>query len=74
MAARNKVANVECLLTHKEIARLLTERGYPTTAKVAWHLERQAIRKIASEPLIQRLAEEMGFHASVKHFENCGEA
>jgi hypothetical protein len=32
------------------------------TAKIAWHLERQALRKIANDPVIRQLAEEIGLH------------
>jgi hypothetical protein len=60
MAAHNKTGAVQCMLTHQEVAAILTERGYPTTAKVAWHLERQALRKLALDPIIRRLARDMG--------------
>lgn len=60
MAAQNKTGQVDCLLTHKQVAEILTEQGYPTTTKVAWHLERQALNKLANDPLIQQSAEDMG--------------
>ena len=58
--ANNRDGEVECFLTHKEVAEILTKRGYPTTSKVAWHLERQAFRKIANHPIIRALAKDMG--------------
>lgn len=60
MSAHNKTGKIKCQLTHKEIAELLTARGHPMTAKVVWHLERQALRKLASNPSMRRLAKELG--------------
>jgi hypothetical protein len=60
MARQNQFAQVECALTHQQIADILNARGIPMTAKVAWHVEHQALRKLATDPEIQRLAEEIG--------------
>jgi hypothetical protein len=59
MAAYNNTGGILCDLTFTQVAAILTERGYPMTAKIAWHLERQALQKIASHPLIRCLAEEL---------------
>jgi hypothetical protein len=58
--AKNTVGCVECVLTHQQVAEILTERGYPVTSKIVWHLERQAFRRIASDPLIREMAAELG--------------
>jgi hypothetical protein len=64
VGAQNKTGDVDCLRTHQEIAAILTARGYPTTSKVVWHLEKQALRKITAGPQIQHLAEEMGLQVA----------
>jgi hypothetical protein len=58
--ARNNTAALQCVLTHQEIAKILTEHGYPVTAKIVWHLERSALRKMALDPLLRQLAEDAG--------------
>lgn len=65
MAAQNKTGRVACMLTHQEVAEVLSARGYPMTAKIAWHLERRALRKIGSDPVVQRLAEELGLRVKM---------
>jgi len=62
--SQNKTGQVDCVLTHQQIAEILTQQGYPTTAKIAWHLERQALNKIANDPLIQRFAEDLGLQVA----------
>lgn len=52
--------NVDDLITMPEIARIMTERGYPMSAGAVWHTERRALRKIATDPVIQAIAEELG--------------
>ncbi len=48
------------MLTHEEIAEILTKRGYPVTKRIVWHLEKQALRKIAEHSSIRAIAEELG--------------
>lgn len=58
--AFNKTCQLECSLSFREVAQILTQRGYPTTAKVAWHLEKQALRKLALDPILHQIARELG--------------
>ena len=60
MAAKNKTTGRQCQLTHADVAKILTERGYPVSAKIVWHLEHQALKKLASHPALRRLAAELG--------------
>jgi len=60
MAAKNRNSNEELVLSHKEVAEILTSRGYPTTAKVAWHLEKSALRKLAENKEIRQWAVDAG--------------
>jgi len=60
MGARNNRGKFECQLSHAEVAEILTERGYPMTAKIAWHLEHQALAKLASDPELLQLAVDLG--------------
>lgn len=63
------VNNKKFVRTHKEVAEILTERGYPMTAKIAWHLEKQALRKLALEPTLRKLAE--AFDIILEDEESC---
>ena len=58
MSARNNTGAVKCMLTHKEVAEIMTERGDPVTAKIVWHLERSDLRKMTLDPLLRQLAED----------------
>ena len=50
--------------THREIAEILTMAGYPTSTKVVWHLEKSALRKLAADPSLQRLADDIGLNVT----------
>jgi hypothetical protein len=60
MTAHNNGGRVDCQLTFQQVAAILTQQGYATTGKVAWHLERKALRKLAEDPIIQQIAEDLG--------------
>lgn len=49
------------LMTLPEVARIMTERGYPMSAGAAWHAERRALRKISLDPIIREIADDLGF-------------
>jgi hypothetical protein len=60
MAARNRMGHGRCEMTFQAVTESLSERGYTTTAKVAWHLERQGLLKFPADPAIRWSAEERG--------------
>jgi hypothetical protein len=60
---RKKNGAVECVLTHKEVAEIMRERGHDVTAKSVWHLEWSALRKMAMDPLLRQLVEDAGLLA-----------
>jgi hypothetical protein len=71
MTAHNNGGQVDCQLTFQQVAEILTRQGYATTGKVAWHLERRALKKLAEDPLIRQIAEDMGLLVlPKKHPEN----
>lgn len=53
--------NREGFRTHADIARILTERGVPMTARSVWHAEHRAIEKLAAHPMMQELAAALGY-------------
>jgi hypothetical protein len=48
------------LLTHEQIAAIMAERGYPMHRGRVWQIERSALRKIAKDETIRRIAQELG--------------
>lgn len=54
------------LLTHEEIASIMTERGYPMCRGRVWQIERRALQKIAEDPIIRQLACDFGFLSDVE--------
>ena len=48
--------NPHPVMTLDEVARILTERGYPTTHRAAWHAEHRALQKLRSDAVIREFA------------------
>ncbi len=48
------------VLTQAEVAKIMTDRGYPMSAGAVGHTERRALRKLAAHPAIVELAEGLG--------------
>lgn len=57
----NGMINREGVRSHAEIARILTERGFPTTTRSVWHAEHRAIKKLPAHPLLQQAARDLGW-------------
>jgi len=49
--------NLHAIRTFEEVARIMTERGYPITQRAAWHAEHRAFQKLRSDPRVQELAQ-----------------
>ncbi len=47
------------VLSQREVAEIMTARGYPMTASAVGQTEKRALRKIAEHPLMQDLWEEI---------------
>lgn len=69
MSAPTKTG-LECVLTRKEVAEIMTEAGHPVTAKIVWHLARGALTMMARDPLLRQLAEDAGLLAGDEPGEN----
>lgn len=57
--------NLSAVLTHEEVAAIMTDRGFPMCRGRVWQIERAAFRKIAANAEVRELAEELGFLRSV---------
>lgn len=55
------IRNNDCGLTHEEVAAIMTNRGFPMCRGRVWQIERSALKKIAADPVIRQMADDLGF-------------
>lgn len=48
------------VLSHAEIAAIMTARGIPMTTRSVWHTEHRAVLKLLADPELRSIAVQMG--------------
>ncbi len=48
------------VLSHAEIAAIMTARGIPMTTRTVWHTEHRAVLKLLADPELRSIAVQMG--------------
>jgi hypothetical protein len=61
MVEKNKTTGRQGQLTNAEVAMIPTGRGPPVNAKIVWHLERQTLKKLATDPTLMQRGADLAF-------------